>query len=98
MNAHDGRSMRRVARRGRGRLLDRHRLAGEHRLVALELGHVEQPQVGGHDVADAERDDVAGHEVGDVDRDHVAPSRQTTAVVVDARVQRGDRAFRRGTR
>ena len=38
---------------GVGRLLDRHRLPGEHRLVALELGDVEQADVGRDDVADA---------------------------------------------
>ena len=45
-----------------GRLVDRHRLAGQHGLVALELGRLEQPNVGGNDVADRELHDVARHE------------------------------------
>ena len=70
MNAHDGRSRAESppARR-RGGLLDRQRLAGQDRLVALELVGLEQPHVGRHDVADAERDDVAGHELRRGDRD-----------------------------
>ena len=53
--AHDRSHQRARLRRARpaiGGLLDRHRLAGEHRLVALELGRLEQPDVGGDDVAD----------------------------------------------
>ena len=68
MNAHEGRSSgESLAGATAVAFGDRHRLAGQHGLVALEVRHVEQPQVGGHDVADAKRDDVAGHEVGDVD-------------------------------
>ena len=39
------------------------RLARQHRLVALELVRLEQAQVGGHDVADAQMDDVAGNDL-----------------------------------
>ena len=49
-------------------LLHRQRLAGEHRFVALELGDVEQANVGGNDVADAELHDVARHQRHHVDR------------------------------
>ena len=43
----------RVSRRlGLRRLLGRPRLAGQHRLVALELVHLEQPQIGGNHIAD----------------------------------------------
>ena len=40
---------------------------GQHRLVALELRGLQQPQVGRHDVADADPHDVAGHELRHVD-------------------------------
>ena len=54
---------------------------------------VEQPQVGRHDVADAQGDDVARHELRDIDRDlrAVAPDQR---LVVDVAVQRGDRVRR----
>ena len=56
---------RRVARRLRlGRLLGRSRLAGQHRLVALELVHLEQPQIGRNHVADPQVHDVTRDELG----------------------------------
>ena len=63
MNAHDGRSSgESPAGATAVDFSTGQRLAGQHRLVALELRRLEQPQVGGHDVADAQRDDVARHE------------------------------------
>ena len=49
-------------------LVDGQRLAGEHRLVASSPTTVEQPQVGGHQVAEPQLDDVAGYERGHVER------------------------------
>ena len=49
------------------RLLDRERTPREHSLVALELGRLEQADVGRNDVAERELQDVAGDEIGDVD-------------------------------
>jgi hypothetical protein len=39
----------------------------EHRLVALEVARLDQPQVRWHDVADVQDDNVTRDEVGDVD-------------------------------
>ena len=64
MNAHDGRSSgESPGGRGVGRLGRRARLAGQHGLVAFELVRREQPQVGGHDVADTQVHDVARNEL-----------------------------------
>ena len=67
----------------------RHRLTGEDRLVALELARLEEPQVGGHQVAGAQQHDVARHQLGDVHR-HGGPSRRMSGPVADAGVQRLD--------
>ena len=71
-------------------LLDRHRLAGEHRLVALELDRLEQPHVGRHDVADRQLHDVARYELDDVDALRHAVAHDERGVP-DLRVQRLDR-------
>jgi hypothetical protein len=71
-------------------LFGRHRLSGEHRLVALQPGRLEQAQVGGHDVTDVEVDDVAGDEQGDVELlDRTAAG--DGGAVADLRVQLLDR-------
>jgi hypothetical protein len=44
------------------RLRRRHRLAGEDGLVAFELVGLDDPQIGGHDVADLQGHDVTGDE------------------------------------
>ena len=46
-------------------LLERHRLAGECRLVEEEILRRDQPEVGGDHVARRQQDDVAGHELLD---------------------------------
>jgi hypothetical protein len=57
----------RVARRVDRRRLDRrHGLAGQDGLVALQLVGLQQPQVGGDHVADAQGHHVAGHQFADV--------------------------------
>ena len=53
-------------------LLRRQRLAGEHRLVALQAVGPQQTQVCGHDVADREPHDIARHQLGHVDRHGLA--------------------------
>ena len=68
----------------------RERLAGEHGLVALELGGVEQADVGRDDVADREVHDVAGHQRGHVDALGCAVPHHERGVA-DLRVQRLDR-------
>ncbi len=81
---------RRVARLGdRGRLRDRQRLAGQDGLVAFELRGLDQPEVGGHDVADAQGDDVARDERCDVDA-ALLPVAPDERLVVDVAVQRRD--------
>lgn len=58
-------------RLGRGARLDsflrRERLACQHRFVALQSLRLQQPQIGGHHVADLDPDDIAGHQLGHVD-------------------------------
>ena len=68
---------RRPRRRRVGVLVDRQRLAGEHRLVALQAADLEQPDVRGDDVTQPQLDHVAGHQVRDVHRAG-CPSRMTT--------------------
>ena len=71
MNAHEPQIERRVPRRLRlGRLLGRPRLARQHRLVALELVHLEQPQIGRNHVADPQMHDITRNELchGDLGR------------------------------
>ena len=70
-----------------GALVDRQRLAGQHRLVAFEAGDLEQPNVGRDDVAEPQLDDVAGHQRGDVHRRR-PPVTDHHCLVVDLRVQR----------
>ena len=48
-------------------LRTRQRLAREHRFVTFELGCLQEPDVGGDQVADAHRQHVAGDKVTDVD-------------------------------
>ena len=48
------------------------RLAGERRLLDLELHRLGEPQVGGHDGARLEQHDVAGHELRGRHRDDLA--------------------------
>ena len=80
--AHEGARCELAERRARGHgfglLGHRERLAGEHRLVALERDGVQQPQIGRHHGTDRQLDDVAGHEVDDVDgrRGAVTPHRR----------------------
>jgi hypothetical protein len=45
--------------------------AGQHRLVALETRHGQQPQVGGNHLAELQVHYVAGHELGHVHRARV---------------------------
>jgi TOTE conflict system, Archaeo-Eukaryotic Primase domain len=68
-------------------LLGRQRLAGEHRLLALQLGGGQQPQVGRHDLAELHVDHVAGDQVGDVHGAGV-PVADHQAAVADTGVQR----------
>ena len=72
-------------------LLRRRRLAGEDGLVALQSLRLEQAQVGGHHVADADADDVARYELGHVD-DVSGPLPQRDDRVPELRVQRVDSA------
>ena len=69
---------RRVARGRLLRLRCRHRLPGEHALVALELAHLHEPHVGRDQIAHAEVHDVARHQLSHVQPCGV-PSRRTTA-------------------
>ena len=62
-----GKVERGVAAAGRGRLRSRYRLAGQHRLVALEVVRLQQPQVGGDDVSHTQSNEIARHELDDVD-------------------------------
>ena len=58
------------------------RLAGQHRLVALQPGDGQQPQVGRDHLAQLQVDHVAGHQLGHVDRARV-PVAQHHAAVAD---------------
>ena len=85
---------RRLAGRLRiGRLRGRLRLSRQHRLVALELVRRQHPQVGGHDVADAQMHDVARNDLGDVDLGRLAVALDERQVP-DLGVQRLDRLLR----
>ena len=48
---------------GGSELLERHRLAGERRLVNEEVLRRDQPEIGGDHVARRQQDDIAGHEL-----------------------------------
>ena len=74
-------------RHGAGVLVDGQRLAGQHRLVALQAGDLEQPEVGRDDVAEPQLDQVAGHQGGDVHRGR-PPVADDHRLVVDLGVQR----------
>ena len=74
-------------------LRHRHRLAGEHGLVALQRVHVEQSHVGGDDVAHLEVDDIAGYERGRVD-ELIVTVAADECTVVNLGVQGFDRALR----
>ena len=85
---------RRVPRRlGLGRLLGRPRLAGQHRLVALELVHLEQPQIGGNHIPDPQMHDITRNELchGDLGRSAVAIDR---GKMLDLGMQLLDRLLR----
>ena len=45
-------------------LLDRHRLAGERRLVHAQVARAQEAQVGRHLVAGLQQHQVAGHDLG----------------------------------
>ena len=75
--------------RRRDGLLGRRRLARKDGLVTLEAVHLQQPQVGGHDVAEAQTDDIAGHELDDVDLLQ-APVALHKSRAADLRVERLD--------
>ena len=78
----------RGARRHRGGVLvDRQRLAGQHRLVAFQTGHRQQPDVGRDDAAQAQLDQVTGDQAGDIDLDRVAVAHHH-GLVADLRMQR----------
>ena len=70
-------------------LVDRFGLAGERRLLDPQPGRLDQPKIGGHDVAGLEQHHVAGHQLDRGDLDHPA-----IAVRPDRRhgepAQRGD--------
>ena len=53
---------------GVGRLLDRHALAGQRRLVGRQRVRLDQARVGGDDVAGLEQQHVARHDLGCGDR------------------------------
>ena len=82
-----------VARCRCRRLARRHRLSGEHTLVALELVYVRQADVGGDEIADLQADPVARHELAHVDAllPAVAPHER---LVADVRMQGRDRELR----
>ena len=65
----------------RGRLLldGGKRLAGERGLLHVEIAGLDEPRVGGHEIAGGEADDVARHELG-ARQLPPAPSRSTVAV------------------
>ena len=68
MNAHEGRSSGESPGGCASAVLSVDpRLAGQHRLVALELVHLQQAQIGGYDVADPQVHDVARNELGNGD-------------------------------
>ena len=73
MNAHPGWSCGSLPAAAAGRLGHRHRLAGQHALVALQLVGRQQAQVSRDERADAQRHHVAGHQVRD--RDPAPPAR-----------------------
>ena len=84
----------RVPRRlGLGRLLGRPRLAGQHRLVALELVHLEQPQIGGNHIPDPQMHDITRDELchSDLGRSAVAVDR---GKMLDLGMQLLDRLLR----
>ena len=85
MNRHDDSSASGAPARHRlGGLLCRDRLAGEDRLVALEVARGQEPHVSRDDRADPEVHDVARHQVGDLDA-------HRPAVAVDGRPRGGSR-------
>ena len=72
---------------GSRRLRRGHRLPGQDRLVALEVGGGEQPQVGRHDRADFEVHHVARDEMRDFDATRNAVARRRHEMT-DVRVHR----------
>ena len=94
MNAHEPQIQGRVPRRlSLGRLLGRPRLAGQHRLVALELVHLEQPQIGRNHIADPQMHDITRNQLchGDLGRSAVAVDR---GKMLDLGMQLLDRLLR----
>src|SRR5450830_1910115 len=86
--AHEA-DVRQIERRLRGPdvgssdLLERHRLAGQRRLVDEEVVRCNQPDVGGNHVAGRQQHDIAGHEL--LDRDFVMLFRGARYVPTHAR-------------
>ncbi len=84
---------RRLGRRVRlESFLCRERLACQHRFVALQALRLQQPQVGGDDVADLDPDDIARHQLGHVDPFGL-PVAQGKGRVPQLRMERLDRAL-----
>ena len=93
MKAHPGWSSAWWSVTGCHRLGHRHRLAGQHAFVALELVDLQQAEVGRHESADAKRYHVAGHEVRH--RDPGRPSvPQDLGLVSDLAAEGGHRHLR----
>ena len=60
--------------------------AGQQRLVDIEITALEQPGIGGDEIAGDQFDDVAGNQLVDRNRDSSLPSRRTVAcTATDAR-------------
>ena len=45
-----------------GALVDRHRFTGQRRLIGTQVGHLRQPNVGGHAIASGQQHQVARHQ------------------------------------
>ena len=89
MNAHDGRSTRIRADAVVDLLRGGHRLPGEDRLVAFRFVRLDDPQVGGNNIADPQLDDVAWDEDAHVQLAlaAIAPDER---LVMDVGVECGD--------
>ncbi len=68
---------------GRRRLLNRHRLDGERRLVDGKIGGGHQARIGGGHVAGLDQHDVAGHQVLGVHHQHPAAAAHALQVRAD---------------
>ncbi len=87
-----------IFRQGTGRLADGHRLAGQHRLVDLELHRLKEPALRRYFVSRAKHDHVAWHDLGSLDPHLQAFPPLLAAVNLglwrSSRPQRIDRFFR----